>query len=290
VICFWRNEGLLQKGCYSRAQERRAVALFFFLVLNQRAGGLDSHAELLAYQVMKRAVLLLLSTLVIVVVPVEAATIKFSGYEWAVRSGRGGPGPNLWDESNVALDDSGALRLKISHHGDQWSCAEVTLQKRLGFGQYEFQIKGAIDRLDDNVVLGLFNYPTRDVGPDATHEIDIEFARWGAAKNPMGNYTVWPVEKGLKQQSKSFPFTLEIGESTHRFTWNKSQILFQSLRGLRTDDGEEFSRWVFSPPEAARSISQRPMPIHINFWLFKGVPPKNGQEIEVVVRKFAFAP
>ena len=83
------------------------------------------------------------------------------------------------------------------------------MRKRLGFGRYQFQISGRIDRFDDNVVLGLFNYPTGDVGPDATHEIDIEFARWGDAKNPIGNYTVWPVEKSLKQVSKSFPFDLD---------------------------------------------------------------------------------
>ncbi len=164
------------------------------------------------------------------------------------------------------------------------------MQKRLGFGRYEFQIKGPIDRLDDNVVLGLFNYPTRDVGSDATHEIDVEFARWGAAKNPIGNYTVWPVEKSLKQQSKSFPFTLESGESTHRFTWSKGQILFQSLRGLRNDNDEEFSRWIFSPENPSQRISQRPMPVHINLWLFKGREPKNSQEVQIVVQRFSFKP
>src|SRR5205814_6225570 len=154
----------------------------------------------------------------------------------------------------------------------------------LGFGRYDFQTKGPIDRFDDNVVLGLFNYPTGDVGPGATHEIDIEFARWGEAGNSIGNYTVWPVEKGLKQQSKSFPFTLESGESTHRFTWSKTQILFQSLHGFREDDGEEFGRWIFSPEEAGRRISQQAMPVHINLWLFKGREPKNCREVEVVVQ------
>ena len=119
-----------------------------------------------------------------IVRPAQAATIEFSGYEWTVRSGRGGPGPNLWEETNVWVDASAALHLKIAHREGKWSCAEVTLQKRLGFGSYEFQIKGLIDRLDDNVVLGLFNYPTRDMGPDGTHEIDIEFARWGRRTTP----------------------------------------------------------------------------------------------------------
>jgi hypothetical protein len=164
------------------------------------------------------------------------------------------------------------------------------MQKRLGFGRYQFQITGAIDHFDDNVVLGLFNYPTRDVGPDATHEIDIEFSRWGAVKNPPGNYVVWPVESALKQQSNSFPFTLAGSESTHRFVWSKDQVLFQSFRGHRENDGEEFGRWRFSPYEPGRHIAQRPMPVHINLWLFKGRPPKNGQEVEIVVKDFSFDP
>src|SRR5437764_1279731 len=30
--------------------------------------------------------------------------IQFGGYAWNVRSGRGGPGPNAWEENNVWLD------------------------------------------------------------------------------------------------------------------------------------------------------------------------------------------
>jgi hypothetical protein len=131
---------------------------------------------------------------------------------------------------------------------------------------------------------------TRDVGPDATHEIDIEFARWSQATNPIGNYVVWPVEKSLKQLSKSFPFTLETIETTHRFTWSSRSIVFQSLNGQRDDDENEFSRWVHQPEEVSKRISQEPMPVHINLWLFKGFPPKNGQEVEVVVSGFSFTP
>ena len=222
--------------------------------------------------------------------PVCAATIQFSGFEWSVRSGRGGPGPNTWDEKNVWLDSSGFLHLKISCRDERWSCAEVTMRKRLGFGRYQFQTTGRIDAFDDNVVLGLFNYPTGDVGTDATHEIDIEFARWGEAKNPMGNFTVWPVEKTLKQTTKGFAFTLENDQATHRFTWGETRVLFQSLQGHRNDDLSEFGRWVYSPEDAPRRISQKPMPVHINLWLFRGHPPKNGQEVEVIVRSFEFTP
>jgi hypothetical protein len=139
-------------------------------------------------------------------------------------------------------------------------------------------------------VLGLFNYPTGDVGPDATHEIDIEFARWGNTNNPIGNFTVWPVGKTLNRESKSFPFQLIGDQTTHRFIWTRSQVLFQSLVGCRDDDQEAFSEWIYRPKEPAKYISSQPMPVHINLWLFQGRPPKNGLEVEVVLHDFKFTP
>jgi len=218
----------------------------------------------------------------------EAKEIQFGGYTWTVRTGHGGPGPNAWDENNVWLDSATNLHLKISHRGGKWSCAEITMQKRLGFGRYEFQTTGRLDLLDDNVVLGLFNYPTADVGPDGTHEIDIEFARWGSATNPMGNFTVWPAQKGLKHTTKSFAFSLADDQSTHRFTWSRDYVLFQSLQGHHDDDRKELSRWLYRPQERTHSISQQAMPVHVNLWLFRGLPPKSGLEVEVILRAFKF--
>ncbi len=219
-----------------------------------------------------------------------AKDIQFCGYTWTVRAGRGGPGPNAWDENNVWLDSATNLHMKISLRDGKWACAEVTMQKRLGFGRYQFQTMGRPDRFDDNVVLGLFNYPTRDVGSGGTHEIDIEYAKWGKAENPMGNFTVWPVEKEQRHVTKSFPFFLTGDQTTHRFTWSREQILFQLMGGFRDDDREELFRWLYRPQEPARLISQQPMPVHINLWLFRGQPPKDGREVEVVIRAFTFTP
>jgi hypothetical protein len=221
---------------------------------------------------------------------IRAGQIQFAGYTWTVRSGRGGPGPNVWDEHNVWLDASTNLHLKISRHDRNWSCAEVTMQARLGLGRYQFQVTGRLDRLDDNVVLGLFNYPTADVGPDGTHEIDIEFARWGEAKNPLGNYTVWPVLRSLRQATQPFPFTLADEPTTHRFIWSRERVKFQSLQGHREDNREEVSTWLYAPGNAARRISQQPMPVHINLWLFRGLAPKDGREVEVIINDFKFTP
>jgi len=90
-----------------------------------------------------------------------AKTIRFVGYEWIVKSGtHEGPGPNDWNENNVWVDQNGYLHLKLTQQGDRWYCAEVLTKDRLGFGRYQFWVVGRLDRLDPNVVLGLFNYPT----------------------------------------------------------------------------------------------------------------------------------
>jgi hypothetical protein len=217
-----------------------------------------------------------------------AKDIEFGGYTWTVRSGQGGPGPNSWLENNVWLDSETNLHLKIALRDGKWSCAEVTMHKRLGLGRYQFKTRGRLDQLDDNVVLGLFNYPTGEIGPDGTHEIDIEFARWGESRNPIGNFTVWPVEKGLQQVTKSFEFNQGGDRSMHRFLWKPDQILFQTWRGHRDEDGQELSRWLFKPQDAAKRLSQKPMPVHLNLWLFKGLPPKDGKEVEVVIQEFSF--
>ena len=63
---------------------------------------------------------------------VEMRTITFSGYQWDVRAtGKGGPGPNIWDDANAQVDDKGWLHLKITSNADttgntEWHCVELS--------------------------------------------------------------------------------------------------------------------------------------------------------------------
>jgi hypothetical protein len=221
----------------------------------------------------------------------HAGTISFSGYTWAVRpSGKGGPGPNYWDQNNVSVDTNGYLHLRLTQRGDRWYSSEVYTQNRLGFGRYEFWLIGRVDKLDRNVVLGLFNYPTSDVGPDGTHEIDIEFAQWGDASAPIGNYTVWPTTTSVRRESKPFPFTLIGDASKHSFTWSPTNVFFQSLQVRSDNSSHPFASWPYQPPNPATGVSQKSMPVHLNLWCFKGLPPSNGQQVELIVRAFKFTP
>ena len=218
-----------------------------------------------------------------------ARTLIFSGYTWEVRTGTGGPGPNHWNAANARVDAAGALHLQIRQVNGVWQCAEVFLDQRLGFGTYTFEVTGPIDRLDRNVVLGLFDYPTPDVGPDGTNEIDIEFSRWGNAANPIGNYTVWPAVAGLSPASHTFDFTLSNTRTTQRFAWSSTGIGFTSFRGFTTA-GTGYAHWTYQPSNPARHVPQNALPVHLNLWLFDGHAPSDGQPVEIVINRFTFTP
>ena len=237
----------------------------------------------------------------------SAETLHFSGYDWSVKTGFMGPGPNHWDTANALVDKQGRLHLKLTQHDGQWYGAEVTLLSRLGFGHYEWQIASRLDQWDDNVVLGLFNYPTPDVGADGTNEIDIEFARWGRAQNPLGNYTVWPPQAHTPPGTHTFEVRWKDVATTHRFDWLPQSVAFAShpLQGAaeagaaQHDDAEakppesresSVEQFIFEPLTPQRSIPQNPLPVHFNLWLFRGQPPKNGQEVEVIISSFRFTP
>ena len=156
------------------------------------------------------------------------------------------------------MDRDGCLHLKLTQRGRRWYCAEVYTRKALGFGLYQFQIAGRVDRLDPNVVFGLFNYPQPEIGPDGTNEIDIEFARWGEPSAPIGNYTVWPTRAALKQTTRNFDVSLSgEGPTTHSFAWSPASVLFRSVAGRQEDHSQPLGNWHYQPrdPTTASPIS-----------------------------------
>ncbi|XP_055327839.1 beta-glucanase-like [Paramacrobiotus metropolitanus] len=234
---------------------------------------------------------LVITYLCVPVIGVNRKILTFSGRQWSVRNQtQAGPGPNNWDETNMFLDNKGHLHLKITNRNGNWSCAGVAGIERLGFGRYQFQIEGRIDRLDKNVVLGLFNYPPRDVGPDTTNEIDIEYAKWGNANAKTGNFAVWPSASGRKQTSYRFDATLTGSYTTQSFIWRNDTILFSAQHGHQNNNRlNEYASWSFAPASSL-DIPQNPMPAMMNLWLFKGAPPSDIREVEIVIHSFSFIP
>jgi hypothetical protein len=222
----------------------------------------------------------------------HAQAIDFSGYTWEVRSGTGGPGPNTFVANNVLVDTNGYLHLKISQSKSKWTTAEVFTDAAFGFGTYQFKIIGRPDQFDTNVVLGLFNYTTPDIGPDGTNEIDIEFATWGDPTAQHGNWTVWPAvqQSGINATTHSYDTTLNGDTSTHRFDWMPRQVHYESLYGLVDDETGLFQVWTFAPPDYLLRVPQHPLPVHMNLWLLNGHAPTDGQEVDITIAEFKFTP
>lgn len=207
-------------------------------------------------------------------------TVEFSGHTWIVKSytRKIGPGPNLFSDSpaNVWVDAAGQLHLKITRTKKGWVCAEVINTRSLGRGTYTWELGSPVDGLDRNVVLGLFTW---NDDPAYNHrEIDWEAARWGNASDPTnGQYVVQPYDRPGNLQRISLGAA---ATSTQSFTWGTSSVSFSSSNASP-------SEWTYSGPDVPQPGGEN---ARMNLWLFRGLGPSNGQEVEIVIRRFSFEP
>lgn len=217
-------------------------------------------------------------------------TIEFSGYTWNVKQSDSpvGPGPNYFsdNEADVWVDADGRLHLKIVLRDGRWYCSEIYTTAPLGYGTYTFTLASRVDNLDKNVVLGLFTWD--DNAPQYHYrEIDIEFSRWGDAANQNSQYVVQPWD--TPGNIYRFDMTLLGDFSTHSFAWLAESVRFSSYQGhaLPPDPGNSIATWLYSgadvPPAGGGNA-------RINLWLMNGAPPSDGQEVEVIIESFEFAP
>jgi hypothetical protein len=223
--------------------------------------------------------------------PVSAATISWAGHTWNVTTG-GMAGSNTGAAGNIVVDADGYLHLKITQSAGAWTCAEMFSTDNLGFGTYRWQIDGPVDKMDKNVVLGLFPYgPEGGIGADGTNEIDIEYARWGNAAWPNGNYTVYP-NSGATKGETTFNFTLTGTYTTSSFVWTSTGIAYMSQEGFKAagDNTGIIKTWTYAPSNPSVNIPQRAMPLGMNLWLCSGCGnvPSNGQPVDIIIRSFQF--
>lgn len=208
--------------------------------------------------------------------------INFSGYEWIVsRTGdqTSHPGPNYFSNSrdNVWVDSRGRLHLRIAKNNGRWECAGVILRGAKSYGRYTFRISTDADKLDKNIVAGLFLYR------DDQNEVDIEFARWGDAKAMAGQYVVQP--SAIEDNVHRFSLAEAGRKSAHVIDWKQDSIVFSSHRGhedtgIKRNMVEEWSFKGDTKPSPDRTK------VMINLWLFKGTPPSDQKEAELIIDSF----
>lgn len=208
---------------------------------------------------------------------------SFSGYEWVAEgsgSSRMSPGLNYFScsDENVWVDKEGNLHLKITERNGIWYCASVRLKKSFGFGKYIFQVSSRVDKLDRNVVGGLFAYL------NDSNEIDIEFSRWGKIFAKNSQFAVQPADNA----GNIFRYNNRLrGESsTHIIDWNKGSINFVSYRGYQAISPTEkmvIKEWSYKGENIPLGGEEK---IMINLWLFQGKPPSDRKEAEIVIKSF----
>ena len=208
--------------------------------------------------------------------------IVWGALTWDIKTSRTavGPGPNIFAKSNVSVDTSGALHLRIAKDtSGAWTCAEIIGPASYGYGTYTFTLGSAVDGLDPNVVLGLFTWS--DKAPYAHRELDIEMARWG---NPADTTNAQYVVQTYDVVTHLRRFTMPSASSSiHRFSWHPGLVTWDSYDA----SGGLIASYEYKGPDVPRAGDER---VHLNLWLFNGAAPLNGSPVDVVVRSFSFAP
>jgi hypothetical protein len=209
-----------------------------------------------------------------------ARTIEWSGRTWRVRSATAasGPGPNYFSDgpSSVWVDAAGLLHLRVARSGGRWRCAEVFLDAPMGHGAYAFHVETDVSNLDRQAVLGLFTYR------DDAHEIDVEFARWGDARDPTNaQYVVQPYAVAGNLQRWTLP--PDTTNFTATFQWGVGGVAFETT----TPTGAVVHRWTYAGASTPAPDAEVP---HLNLWLYQGRAPASGRPVEVVIRSFSFVP
>ncbi len=226
--------------------------------------------------------LLLFSMLFLVINSVPAQRIiHFAGVDWQVKDGGPwGPGPNFWSgsENSVWVDDAGRLHLKIRKDNGRWYCAEVNTTEYTSYGEHRFLVEGMIDRMDKNLVLGLFIYASD------TQEIDVEYSKWGVeGKTDVGSFTVQPYTTPGNQHSFESP--LDSAKTTHFFNWQPGYVSFGSMHGhyygAPPSSKYYIEQWVYTGADIPDETGH--LHTHLNLWLLNGQAPTDLSVVEVVI-------
>lgn len=202
--------------------------------------------------------------------------IDFSGYPWRLRtapSSRGGQ--NAYSASNISLDEKGAMHLRISKTGGDWSCAEASLTQNFGYGTYEFEV-GGLETLEPAAVFGMFTY---DYASGTLHnrEMSIEISRWGDSAKKNAQYVLQPYYVAANVHR----FQAPTGPLTFSLRWEQDRATFRTVRGSTTVSEHAFTAGVPSPGIES---------IRVVLYVYRAAIEKLQQPMEVVIERFTYLP
>jgi len=218
--------------------------------------------------------------------------VDFSGRKWAVKSGNNrGPGPNNFadGDEDVWVDEEGRLHLTISQRDGAWYCSEIVAAESRGHGSYAFTVESRLDSLNENVVLGLFTWD--GYAPDNNYrEIDFEFGRWGEVVNDNAQFVIQPWDTAGNLHRFNIDYAGATEKTTHVMAWRADAIEFVSYFGeLSATPAPDniLATWTYTGADNPPSGEGH---VRMNLWLVNGMPPSDGQDVEVVVSSFEYQP
>ncbi len=202
--------------------------------------------------------------------------IQFSGHQWRLRdapSARGGR--NIYHPSNIRVDESGAMHLHISKADADWSCAETSMVRNLGYGTYEFVVRG-LERLEPAAVLSMFTY---DYASGAQHnrEMNMEISHWGDSREKNAQYVVQPYYIAANVHR----FNVPDGVLTFSLEWQRDRAAFRTKRGSTTVAEHVFTSGIPSPGIESMRVA---------FYVYRKAEVKVQHPMEVVIERFTYFP
>ncbi len=209
--------------------------------------------------------------------------VSFAGYQWGVKASVGpvGPGGTQFSDStnSVWVDDAG-LHLKLRKRSSAWYGAEVILRESFGYHCYSFDMFGPLGTLDTAVVVGAFTWDN-DACP-YHREMDIELLK-NRSDTLNAQYVVQPWSVPGNLHRWDLPRGVSFAE--HSLCWEPDSAAFQSW-GVRGGNPvpSPLQSWTYVGAGVPAPGTEN---FRFNIWLQHGVPPGNGQEVEIVLRSFA---
>jgi len=210
-------------------------------------------------------------------------SLKFSGYDWNVRmiaSDKGGMN-NLYDPENAWIDASGALHMQIKKKSGMWSCAEIFLNRSLGYGTYSVTVRDTA-HLEPAAAFSMFTFDDW-ASEEHFREMDVEVGGWGDANKNNARYVIQP----LYIPGNLFAFAAPSGTLTYVLRWESGHATFKTFRGRSAGAGaqlvseHEFTSGIPVPGKAKPRLI-----------FFVVASDKNPMQkpSEVVVEKFEYLP
>jgi hypothetical protein len=171
--------------------------------------------------------------------------------------------------------------MRIAKQSGQWTCAEVTLIRSLGYGSYSFTVRDT-SHLEPAMVFSMFTYDYAG-GDQNNREMNIEISRWGDPASKNAQYQIQP----YYVPANVARFTVPFGLLTHSLRWDLGMVTFRTVRGAVSDSGPGLiGEHVFTSGIPTPGVES----VRMAFYVYgeRDDPIQNGGE--VVIEKFEYLP